>query len=272
MSVDFDFKDAYTIEDLVKIVALLRAPGGCPWDRAQTHESIRKNLIEETYEAVEAIDKKDASMLKEELGDVLLQVLLHAQMEEEAGRFTFADVADGIAQKLVFRHPHVFGSRTAADEAQALESWNDAKAVEKQYHSAQDRLTAVPKELPALMRAQKVQSRASKCGFDWPKDALDQVLSKISEECAELKAALDASDASAVQEELGDLLFSAVNAARFAGQDAEEALTASTEKFIRRITECEKLASDAGIDPKTMRTAQFDSLWQQAKQNIENAK
>lgn len=267
---DFDFKDTYTIEDLVKIVALLREPDGCPWDRAQTHESIRKNFIEETYEAVEAINKKDASMLKEELGDVLLQVLLHAQMETEAGRFTFDDVVNDIAQKLVFRHPHVFGSRTASNEAQALESWNDAKAVEKQYHSAADRLTAVPKELPALMRAQKVQSRASKCGFDWPQGATEQVLSKIPEECAELKAAMDAKNTPAMQEELGDLLFSVVNAARFAGLDAEETLTASTDKFIRRITLCEKLASDAGIDPQSMTMAEFDSLWQQAKENIEN--
>ena len=270
MAVDFEFKDTYTIEDLVKIVALLRAPDGCPWDRAQTHESIKKNFIEETYEVIEAIHKKDASMLKEELGDVLLQVLLHAQMEAEAGRFTFADVADAIAAKLVFRHPHVFGSRTAADEAQALESWNDAKAVEKQYHSAADRLNAVPKELPALMRAQKVQSRASKCGFDWPPGALSEVLSKVSEECAGLQAAAGANDAAAVQEELGDLLFSVVNAARFAGQDAEEALGAATEKFVRRITLCEELASAAGIDPKTMRQDEFDRLWQQAKQKIEN--
>ena len=185
MSAEFEIKDKYTIEDLVSIVKVLRAPGGCPWDRAQTHDSIKKNFIEETYEVVEAINKQDTGGLKEELGDILLQVALHSEMESEKGNFDFNDVANDIVKKLVFRHPHVFGSVQADDVDSALNSWDSAKQVEKSIKSQTDSMLRVPRELPALMRAQKVQHKAAKVGFDW--DDVSGAVDKLYEEINELK-------------------------------------------------------------------------------------
>ena len=163
--VDFQYMERYDIQDLRRIMALLRAPGGCPWDREQTHESIRRNMLEEAYEVVEAIDEQDPEHLKEELGDVLLQVVFHAQMAREEGLFTFDDVVDGVAQKMVFRHPHVFGQAHADDCAQALDTWDAQKREEKDQRTASDTLKAVARSLPALIRAEKVQSKAAKAGF-----------------------------------------------------------------------------------------------------------
>ena len=160
--VDFQYMERYDIQDLRRIMALLRAPGGCPWDREQTHESIRRNMLEEAYEVVEAIDEQDPEHLKEELGDVLLQVVFHAQMAREEGLFTFDDVVDGVAKKMVFRHPHVFGQAHADDCAQALDTWDAQKQVEKDQRTASDTLKAVARSLPALIRAEKVQSKAAK--------------------------------------------------------------------------------------------------------------
>ena len=188
MSAEFEIKDKYTIEDLVSIVKVLRAPGGCPWDRAQTHDSIKKNFIEETYEVVEAINKQDTGGLKEELGDILLQVALHSEMESEKGNFDFNDVANDIVKKLVFRHPHVFGSVQADDVDSALNSWDSAKQVEKSIKSQTDSMLRVPRELPALMRAQKVQHKAAKVGFDW--DDVSGAVDKLYEEINELKTAV----------------------------------------------------------------------------------
>lgn len=175
--VDFQYVNSYGMEDLLRIMELLRAPGGCPWDREQTHQSIRRNMLEEAYEAVEAIDEEDPEHLKEELGDVLLQVVFHACMAAEEGLFTFDDVVDGVAKKMVFRHPHVFGTVRAEDSVQALDTWDAQKREEKAQRTATDTLEAVARSLPALIRAEKVQSKAAKAGFDWPdrEPALDKL-------------------------------------------------------------------------------------------------
>ena len=236
--VDFQYMERYDIQDLRRIMALLRAPGGCPWDREQTHESIRRNMLEEAYEVVEAIDEKDPEHLKEELGDVLLQVVFHAQMAREEGLFTFDDVVDGVAQKMVFRHPHVFGQARADDCAQALDTWDAQKREEKDQRTASDTLKGVARSLPALIRAEKIQSKAAKAGFDWPDPA--PALDKLAEEADELRRA--AQGDGDPEEELGDLLFAAVKAGRFLGLDSEQALTRACDKFIRRFQTVEERA------------------------------
>lgn len=232
---DFQCKEFYTIEDLLLIIRLLRAPDGCPWDREQTHESIKKNFIEETYEVIEAIHKQDTALLQEELGDVLMQVVFHAQMEEERGTFTFADVVNGVCQKLVERHPHVFGDTEVGGAQDVLRNWDDIKRKSKAQKTYTQSMQAVPRELPALMRADKIQQKAQKAGFDWPD--VTGALEKVREETAELENAVEKRDAANVQEELGDVLFSVVNVSRFLSLDAEEALTAATDKFMNRFAE-----------------------------------
>ena len=264
--IDFEYKDSYDIRDLAKIVAILRAPGGCPWDREQTHRSIRENMLEEAYEACEAIDQDDPDHLKEELGDVLLQVTLHAQMEEESGRFTLDDVADGICKKLIFRHPHVFGDVNAENVGQALDTWDAMKRVEKSQTTYTDTLDSVARSLPALWRAEKVQKKAKKAGFDWP-DAQGAV-DKLSEETVELKAAM-AGDGD-VAEELGDLLFACVNVARFLSVQPEEALTAATDKFIARFALVEDKVRAQGQDMKDLPLATLDKLWEEAKLDLKD--
>ena len=229
--VSFTRKDHYRIEDLMEILRLLRGEGGCPWDREQTHQSIRMAFIEETYEAVEAIDTNDIGLMREELGDVLLQVAFHCQLEREQGSFTFDDVCDEVCKKLIHRHPHVFGELELSDTEAVLKNWDKIKQETKQ-QSDSDTLTAVSKALPALMRAQKVGKRAMRAGmdFDSPQDAFDCV----TQEAAELQEAMGSGSREQMEEELGDLLFSCVNTARHLQIDAEEALTRATEKFIRR--------------------------------------
>lgn len=258
--VDFQYMERYDIQDLRRIMALLRAPGGCPWDREQTHESIRRNMLEEAYEAAEAIDEKNPEHLKEELGDVLLQVVFHAQMAKEEGLFTFQDVVDGVAKKMVFRHPHVFGTVQAEDSDQALETWDAQKRQEKHQRTAGDTLDAVARSLPALIRAEKLQDKARKAGFDWPD--LAPALDKLDEEVEELRRA--AQGDGDPQEELGDLLFAAVKAGRFLHVDSEQALTQACEKFIRRFRAVERLAQGESLDQ--MELSQLEELWAQAKQ------
>lgn len=260
---EFKIKSRYDINDLVDIIALLRAPGGCPWDAAQTHESIKKNFIEETYEVIEAINKKNPDMLKEELGDILLQVALHTEIEREQGNFTFDDVANDIVTKLVVRHPHVFGKDTADNVSQALDSWDNAKAKIKNQKSQSEAMASVPRELPALMRAQKVQHKASKAGFDW--DDVDGAFDKIYEELDELKIAMKQCCQDDIQDEFGDVLFSAVNIARFIDVDSEEALTGATDKFMSRFTEVERMAAEQNIDMKKSSVEELDILWDKAK-------
>ena len=257
--VDFQYMERYDIQDLRRIMALLRAPGGCPWDREQTHESIRRNMLEEAYEVVEAIDEKDPEHLKEELGDVLLQVVFHAQMAREEGLFTFDDVVDGVAQKMVFRHPHVFGQAHADDCAQALDTWDAQKREEKDQRTASDTLKAVARSLPALIRAEKIQSKAAKAGFDWPDPA--PALDKLAEEADELRRA--AQGDGDPEEELGDLLFAAVKAGRFLRLDSEQALTRACDKFIRRFQSVEERAGGRPLGELPLE--ELEALWAQAK-------
>lgn len=259
--IDFVKKDQYGVKDLEEIVAILRAPGGCPWDAEQTHESVRREFLEETYEAVEAIDEGDSDHLKEELGDVLLQVVFHAQMEREAGRFDLDAVADGICKKLIYRHPHVFAQVEVSGTEQVLENWDQLKRKEKSQHSHTDTLNSVARSLPSLWRAEKVQAKARKAGFDW--DEVSGPLDKLTEELDELKTAV--AEQSNIEEELGDLLFAAVNLSRFVKVDCEKALTAATDKFIGRFAKVEELAGEQGRAMESMTLAELDKLWEEAK-------
>lgn len=266
MSVGFEIKDNYDIHDLIRLVTVLRAPGGCPWDREQTHESLKKNFIEETYEVIEAINKKDCEGLKEELGDVLLQVALHSEMEREKGTFDFNDVANDICKKLVIRHPHVFGNLTAENGSEALKNWDDIKLKTKGMKKQSESMVKVPREFPALMRAQKIQQKAAKAGFDW--DDADGAFSKLFEEINELKNALSNENQQEIEDEFGDVLFSCVNISRFINIDSEEALTGATDKFMSRYIYVEKLAEEQGINMKSASIEELDFLWDKAKEII----
>ena len=259
--INFEEKTAYTVEDLRRIVHLLRAPGGCPWDGAQTHESIRRNFLEEAYEVAEAIDEKNPAHLKEELGDVLLQVLFHASIEEDAGRFTLDDVADGICKKLIFRHPHIFGNVEVASSEEVLRNWDDLKRKEKHQETDTQALESVAKSLPSLIRAEKLQKKAAKVGFDWDnvKDALD----KVQEELDEVRRAIDGDGDP--EEEIGDLLFASVNVARHLKIDPEAAAEKTCNKFVRRFAEMERQATAAGKKLADLSLSELDALWDSAK-------
>ena len=261
--INYPEKAVYTYDDLVDILRILRAPGGCPWDREQTHESNRRNFLEEAYEAAEAFDLDDPELMKEELGDVLLQVVFHSQIETEKGSFDLNDVADGICKKMIERHPHVFGTAVAENSEQVLENWDAIKKRTKNQKSQTDSMLSVPREFPALMRADKVQKKASKAGFDW--DSAEGAFDKVEEELAELRAAVKKGDGTNTLEELGDLLFSVVNVSRFIGVESEEALTKATDKFIDRFSKVEKLAAEKGIDMKSAELRELDELWDIAK-------
>jgi tetrapyrrole methylase family protein / MazG family protein len=263
VAVEFEIKDNYDINDFLRLITVLRSPGGCPWDRKQTHESIKKNFIEETYEVVEAINKADAQSLREELGDVLLQVAMHSEMESEKGSFDFNDVVNDICKKLVVRHPHVFGDVAAQSSDEALQSWDQVKLKTKGMKKQSEAIIKVPREFPALMRAQKVQEKAAKAGFDW--DNVNGAVEKLHEEIDELETALAAGVGKDIEEEFGDVLFSCVNVSRFIGADSEEALTASTDKFIKRYLLVEQLAADDGVDMKSASIEELDKLWNKAK-------
>ena len=260
--VDFQYASHYTVDDLRRIMEALRAPDGCPWDRTQTHQSIRTNMLEEAYEAADAIDRGDMDNLKEELGDVLLQVVFHAQMAREAGRFTFDDVVDGVCRKLIFRHPHVFGKQTAGDAEGALSAWDAQKRREKGQRTTADAMDSVARAMPALMRAEKLQGKAAKAGFDWP--GIGPALDKASEELSELRRAVE--EDTNVEEELGDLLFAAAKVGRFAGVDPERALQLACDKFIRRFRRVEALA-DKPLDQLDLPA--LEGLWRRAKEETE---
>lgn len=260
---EFNRKEHYQIEDLKEIMKILRSENGCPWDKVQTHESIRKNFIEETYEVVEAIDKKDAALLREELGDVLLQVIFHSQMEEENDVFTFDDVVNDICQKLIVRHPHIFSDTEVSGVEDVLNNWADIKQQTKGQKTATETLLSVPRQLPALMRSEKVQGRAKKAGFDYPN--VEMALSDLESETAELKAAIAAHDEENISEEIGDVLFSAVNVSRFYGTDPEELLTRSCDKFISRFAKVEALAEGQSIELKNASIETLLALWKEAK-------
>ena len=242
---------------LVDIVDRLRSPGGCPWDREQTHATLKRNLLEECYEVLEAIDSKDPTKLSEELGDVLVQVVFHAQMAREAGEFSTEDVLAGINDKLVRRHPHVFGDAVAADAREVERNWESLKEQEGVRKSPVD---GVPSEMPALAQAQLMQDRVGKAGFEW--QDISGVLDKLAEEVEELRAAPD-DDERAM--EFGDLLFTVVNLGRWLGIHAEDALRGSNTRFQGRYAMMEVLALEQGQDLKALPLAQKDALWQKAK-------
>ena len=261
--INFVRKNRYDYADALEIIRLLRSEEGCPWDKVQTHKSIRRGMLEEAYEAAEAIDLEDPVLLQEELGDVLMQVIFHSLMEEEAGRFNFDDVCDEVCKKLILRHPHVFGNVNAETPDEVLRNLDAIKMQSKSQKKIADSVDDVPRSLPALMRAQKVQKRSAKSGMDF-KDAAD-ASKKVEEELSELRDAIASSDKKKQEEELGDLLFSVVNTARFLDVDAEEALTRSTDKFAKRFRDVEALAAARGIDMKTAPMPLIDSLWEEVK-------
>ena len=266
--VEFQRKDHYTYEDFLEIMRLLRAPGGCPWDREQTHGSIRRNFLEETYEALDAIDHDDAPGMCEELGDVLMQVALHAQMEAERGRFTMDDVVDGVAKKLVYRHPHVFGGSLSADTTEeVLVNWEALKRKEKGQRSTADAIEAVPHTLPALWRAEKIQKKTASAGFQW--DSIQGALDKLEEEVRELRAAVEAGGSPeaphGVREEVGDALFIAAKIAQLSGVDPEDALHRACDKFDARFRVVEELADKPLAD---CTEAELVALWEAAKKKL----
>jgi MazG family protein len=250
------------IAQLIEIVAQLRGPGGCPWDREQTHASLRPGLIEEAYEVVEAINNADDANLREELGDLLLQSVFHAQIAAEEGRFQFEDVAREIAEKLIRRHPHVFGEDHCADSDAVLQRWDEIKRTEKGA-AAESALDEIPGGLPALLRAQKVQKKAAKVGFDWTE--LTPVFAKVREELAEIEAELAAGDTARIEDEVGDLLFSAVNLARKLKLDAETALQGATAKFSARFRAVEALARERQLALDQLTLRELDAFWDEVK-------
>ena len=263
--INFPCKERYGWDDLLEIVRDLRSPDGCPWDKVQTHASIRRNFLEETYEALDAIDHDDAENMREELGDVLLQTVFHAQMEEERGRFDMSDVVDAIVKKLLYRHPHVFGgAAAAADGEEALANWEARKRTEKGFANAADAIEAVPHTLPALWRAEKIQKKAAKAGFEW--ENAFHALEKLEEEVGELREALEKGGAydapHGVREEAGDVLFMTVCVLRMCGIDPEDALHRTCDKFERRFRGVEE-AADKPLSEYT--EAELTELWKEAK-------
>ena len=258
---DFLCKESYDLRDFVALVSYLRSPNGCPWDQVQTHESIRRNFLEETYEACEAIDAGDLVHMREELGDVLMQVLFHTDIEREAGHFDIDDVADAACKKLVYRHPHVF----RRDEPDAPD-WDTMKQRERAQTTTAEAMDSVARSLPALWRCDKIQAKAAKTGFEWPD--VHAALDKVDEETRELRAAVASGDTEAIGDELGDLLFAAVKVARFAGSDPEQAAHAACEKFIRRFAAMETAAANDGTALEQCTLEQMLTLWQQAKQTV----
>lgn len=252
-------KERYDFEDLRNVMRVLRAPGGCPWDMEQDHKSIRENFIEETYEVVEAIDTDNKALMREELGDVLMQVVFHAQMEEEVNGFTMEDVTTEVCKKLIYRHPHVFSDTVADTSSEVLVNWEKLKNTEKQRNTVTDTLRSVPKQYPALLRAQKVGKKAAKVGFDFAsaKDAAK----KITEETKELLEAPE----ELRMEELGDLLFAVVNTARQYGISAEEALAKATDKFIARFEKVENGVIADGKNMQELSLEELDCYWDKVK-------
>jgi tetrapyrrole methylase family protein/MazG family protein len=248
------------IARLLQIMARLRGPNGCPWDREQTHQSIRHNLIEECYEALDALDARKTDEFKEELGDILLQIVFHAQIAEDSGQFGFDDVAKSIADKLVRRHPHVFGNTTARNSAEVLRQWEAIKKEEKKAHSI---VADLPKSLPALLKADKLQRKVARVGFDWKR--VDDVVAKIDEELQELKDAMALGKRRQFEEELGDLLFAVVNLARFEELQAEDLLNRTIDKFVRRFQQVEREIHNRGKRVEQCTLDELDGIWETMK-------
>ncbi|MBI1390218.1 MAG: nucleoside triphosphate pyrophosphohydrolase [bacterium] len=247
--------------ELVDIMARLRGEGGCPWDREQTHLTLKKYLIEEAYELLESIDDGDDAAMTEECGDVLLQVVFHAQLAAEEGRFDIHDVTASICDKLIRRHPHVFGDRDARDSSEVLRNWEADKRKEKPERTSI--LAGVPRGLPALMQAHEIQKKAARVGFDW--ERIDEVFDKVEEEWREFREARESMAPEKIAEELGDLLFAMVNVARYVEVNAEEALAKTNKKFIRRFQHIERHAARQEKKLEQMTLFEMDELWEEAK-------
>lgn len=261
--INFVRKPRYGYEDLLEIIRLLRSADGCPWDRVQTHQSIRRGLLEEAYEAAEAIDNDDPVLLREELGDVLMQVVFHTDIESDAGRFTMDDVCDGVVKKLLFRHPHVFGDGHEDSPESVLVSWEQLKRQEKGQRTVADSMDSVARSLPGLWRAEKLQKKAASAGFEWPD--VQGALDKLEEETAELRRAVETG--ANVAEELGDVLFAAVKVGRFCACDPEDAVNGTCEKFIRRFRAVEEGAAAQGREVSQLSLEEMTALWNEAKRS-----
>jgi tetrapyrrole methylase family protein/MazG family protein len=249
------------LSELVKIMAALRGEKGCPWDREQTRESLKPFIVEEAYEVLEAIDERKPEAIKEELGDLLFQIVFQSRIAEEQGEFGISEVIDAIAKKMVNRHPHVFGDMTCETSEEVVMNWEEHKKREGKQRASI--LEGVPKELPALLRAHRLQSRASRVGFDW--DRAEDVLAKLDEEVAEFKDAVRRKERGNIEDELGDILFVIVNISRFIGVNPEDALRKTISKFISRFRYIEMAAADSGRKLADMTLAEMDSLWDEAK-------
>jgi len=255
-------KEIKGFDRLVEIMRLLRAPGGCPWDAEQSHESLKRYLIEETYEVIEAIDKNDPELLKEELGDLMLQPVFHAVIAEEKGEFTLDEVLDTICDKLVRRHPHVFAGQVVKTADEQVENW---ERIKKDEHGEgrKSALAGVPPHLPALMKAQKITEKAARVGFDW--EHTDQVFAKVLEELHEFEETMAIGDETRMEAELGDLLFAIVNLGRFLSLNPEEALRKTIERFTRRFAHIEDTMHARGVHMKEATLEEMEELWEEAK-------
>lgn len=255
---------AEAFAELVRIMERLRAPGGCPWDREQTHASIKPYVIEEAYEVAEAIEDNNLDELRTELGDLLLQVVFHAEMAREAGTFTVEDVIRGISEKMIRRHPHVFSDTEVKDSAEVLRNWARIKADERKDHEDRSTVAGVPRAMPALLRAHRLSEKASRVGFDW--EAPGEVLDKVREEVAELEAAVQLGDVRDVEAELGDLLFALTSLGRHLDIQAEDALQRTSDRFIRRFRYIEDRLAERRQDVHAASLDEMNALWEEAKQ------
>ena len=258
-------RQRHGFDALMDVMRRLRAPGGCPWDAEQTHKSLRSSLIEESYEVLDALDRDDMAGLEEELGDLLLQVVFHAVIEEERSEFTMRDVTTGIVNKLIYRHPHVFGDVHVRNSDDVLFNWENLKQKEKHLETVADTMRSVPAAFPALMRSYKIQKKAAHVGFDWP-DALT-ALPKVAEEAEEVREAALTGDKDHIYEEIGDLLFACVNVARLLKIDPELALGAATDKFMRRFIAMEELIAKDGRSLSGMTLEEMDAYWDTVKKS-----
>lgn len=252
-----------SFDRIMEIMRRLRGPGGCPWDAEQTHDSLKRYLLEEAYEVIEAIDAQSPPMLKEELGDLLLQPVFHAVIAEERGLFTMDDVLAALAEKLVSRHPHVFGEEVIRTSEEQLENWERLKQREKR-HERTSALAGVPPHLPALMKAQKITEKAARVGFDWAH--VDEVFAKVLEELREFEETMLAGDQERMEAELGDLLFALVNLGRFLAIDPEEALRKTVDRFTKRFSHIEQTLHERGVPMREASLEEMERLWQEAKE------
>ena len=265
--VDWEFKEKYDLNDFIRLIDVLRGPGGCPWDAKQTHESLKRNAVEEAWEVCDAIDEGSADHLREELGDLLMQVIFHASIAKENGGFDLDAISDEACKKLVHRHPHVFGSVKADTPEEVLTNWDAIKRADRGQQSVASAMDGIPRGLPGLMRSEKIQNKAAKLGFDWPE--VSGAMDKLREEVGELQEGIDAGDVENIKEELGDVLFSAVNVARFYDLDSEALMHSACAKFIRRFRYLEEHAAARGLRLEDMTLGQMEQIYQEARRELE---